>query len=47
MNFTLQDLVRDGTYDRLYADLLGWAEPLPVEVWPGDGSWLRARYALD
>ncbi len=43
VNFTLQDLVRDGTYDRLYAELLGWAEPLPVEVWPGDDAWLRAQ----
>ena len=41
VNFTLQDLVRDGTYDRLYTEMLGWAEPLPVEVWPGDDAWLR------
>ncbi len=41
VNFTLQDLVIDGTYARLYAETLGWAEPLPVEVWPGDAAWLR------
>ena len=40
VNFTLQDLVREGVYDRIYAESLGWAEPLPVEIWPGDDSWL-------
>lgn len=40
VNFSLQDLVQDGTYDQLLEEMLNWAESLPVEIWPGDGSWL-------
>ncbi len=35
INFTLQELKSDGTYDRLYGKWFGDAEPFSLEVWPG------------
>ena len=47
VNFTLQDMKADGTLDRLQAQYLGpyaspedSLEPMPMEIWPGDGSYL-------
>ncbi len=47
VNFTLQDMAGDGTLDRLREQYFGpyrpegsEFEPLPVEFWPGDGSYL-------
>ncbi len=36
INFTLQEMKTDGTYDRLYRRWFGSDDPFPVEVWPGE-----------
>ena len=37
VNFTLQDIKADGTYDKLYHKWFGEAAvPWDVEVWPGE-----------
>ena len=36
VNFTLQEMKADGTYDRLAKKWLGSADPFPLEVWPGE-----------
>lgn len=36
VNFTLQEMKLDGTYDRLYKKWFGSDKPFAVEVWPGD-----------
>ena len=47
VNFTLQDMYQDGTLDELRRQYFGpyqppdtELEPLQMEVWPGDGSYL-------
>ncbi len=35
VNFTLQEIKADGTYDRLYHEWFGSDAPFAVEVWPG------------
>lgn len=47
INFTLQDMKADGTLDRLqqqyfamYMPAGSSLEPFPMELWPGDGSYL-------
>ncbi len=40
LNWTLQDMFLDGTYQRLYNDTYGEGEPLIMLTYPGDGSWL-------
>ena len=35
INFTLQEMKVDGTYDRLYRRWLGQSEPSSIEIWPG------------
>ncbi|MCB0061142.1 MAG: transporter substrate-binding domain-containing protein, partial [Caldilineaceae bacterium] len=42
VNFTLQEMKLDGTYDRLYRQWLGESEPTAIEIWPG-----RSYLALD
>ena len=37
VNFTLQEMKKDGTYDRLYKQWFGNdSEPYPIEIWPGE-----------
>lgn len=36
VNFTLQEMKLDGTYDRLYAKWFGEDQPFAVELWPGE-----------
>ena len=47
VNFTLQDMYADGTFDRLVQQYFGpYApegspfEPLPIEIWPGSAAYL-------
>jgi ABC-type amino acid transport substrate-binding protein len=40
VDWTLQDMFLDGTYQRLYNELNGDGEPLTMLTWPGDGDWL-------
>jgi ABC-type amino acid transport substrate-binding protein len=35
INFTLQEIKQDGTYDRIYQQWLGGSEPFALELWPG------------
>ena len=36
INFTLQEIKIDGTYDRLYQKWFGDLPPYKIEIWPGD-----------
>lgn len=36
INFTLQDMARDGTYQRLWADRFGTGSPLAIPFWAAD-----------
>ena len=36
VNFTLQAMKEDGTYDSIYAKWFGSDPPYPVEIWPGE-----------
>ncbi len=36
VNFTLQEMKLDGTYDRIYRKWFGEDQPYAVEVWPGE-----------
>jgi ABC-type amino acid transport substrate-binding protein len=47
VNFTLQDMARDGTLDALREQYFGLylppgarLEPISIEIWPGDGGYL-------
>lgn len=44
VNFTLQEMALDGTYDRLYQKWFGANTPFALEVWPGD-SYLDIELA--
>ncbi|MEZ4713216.1 MAG: transporter substrate-binding domain-containing protein [Caldilineaceae bacterium] len=44
VNFTLQEMMLDGTYDRLYQKWFSPAAQFAVEVWPGD-SYLDIELA--
>jgi ABC-type amino acid transport substrate-binding protein len=34
VNIALQDMVEDGTYQRLWSEHFGVGEPLPILIWP-------------
>lgn len=36
VNFTLQEMKADGTYDRLYEKWFGNDQPYPIEIWPNE-----------
>ncbi len=36
VNFTLQEMKQDGTYDALYEKWFGADPPYPIEIWPGE-----------
>jgi polar amino acid transport system substrate-binding protein len=40
VDWTLQDMFLDGTYQRIYNETFGFGEPLVMLTWPGDGSFL-------
>ncbi|MBZ0305022.1 MAG: transporter substrate-binding domain-containing protein [Anaerolineae bacterium] len=40
LDWTLQDMFLDGTYQRIYNETFGFGEPLVMLTWPGDGSFL-------
>jgi ABC-type amino acid transport substrate-binding protein len=41
VDWTLQDMFLDGTYQAIYNATFGEGEPLVMLTWPGRGSWLR------
>ena len=43
VDWTLQDMFLDGTYQRIFRDTFGEGEPLVMLTWSGDGSWLRSK----
>jgi len=43
VDWTLQDMFLDGTYQRIYTETFGDGEPLVMLTWAGDGSWLLGR----
>jgi ABC-type amino acid transport substrate-binding protein len=40
VDWTLQDMFLDGTYQQIYNNTFGEGEPLVMLTWAGDGSWL-------
>ncbi|MGB0388891.1 MAG: transporter substrate-binding domain-containing protein [Ardenticatenaceae bacterium] len=36
VNFTLQEMKADGTYDQIYETWFGELKPYPIEIWPGE-----------
>ena len=40
VDWTLQDMFLDGTYQQIYNATFGEGEPLVMLTWAGDGSWL-------
>lgn len=40
VDWTLQDMFLDGTYQRIYRETFGFGEPLVMLTWPGDGNFL-------
>lgn len=44
VNFTLQAMKEDGTYDRIYQNWFGTKEPFPIEVIPGKKDFQIASY---
>jgi len=43
VDWTLQDMFLDGTYQRIYNETFGYGEPIVILTWPGDGSWLTGQ----
>jgi polar amino acid transport system substrate-binding protein len=44
VDWTLQDMFLDGTYQRIYRETFGDGEPLVMLTWAGNGDWLRQKY---
>jgi ABC-type amino acid transport substrate-binding protein len=40
VDWTLQDMFLDGTYQQIYNNTFGEGEPLVMLTWAGDGRWL-------
>lgn len=40
VDWTLQDMFLDGTYQRIYRETFGFGEPLVMLTWPGKGDFL-------
>ena len=38
VNFTLQEMKQDGSYDRIYRQWFGNSEPTALEIWPGNAT---------
>lgn len=43
VDWTLQDMFLDGTYQRIYNETFGFDDPIVMLTWAGDGSWLLGR----
>jgi polar amino acid transport system substrate-binding protein len=44
VDWTLQDMFLDGSYQRIYRETYGEGEPITMLTWAGNGDWLVRKY---
>jgi ABC-type amino acid transport substrate-binding protein len=43
LDWTIQEMFLDGTYQQIYNTTYGEGQPLTMLTWPGDGAWLQGE----
>lgn len=43
VDWTLQDMYLDGTYQRIYQEQFGFGDPIVILTWPGSGDFLKQQ----